>query len=314
MQESFFILYKEHLEFSTDEVSAVVHTLDPDAQTQIISNLIIANSKIKSDEIAGRASFVRVSGQILKRDFQMELQKQDMEILDDKTFACRIINLSSRIVDIQKLERDIGKKVTKLTNAKVRLENPDFTVYVIITEKENILGVSPPKRREKRPKKIHNHPHQLDWKLTRAMINLIELEKGQTVCDPFCGTGTTLLEAELLDLNGIGLDFDKKMWLKTKENLEANEYKSQVYNSDFQELINFANQFDAIVTDLPYGRASKTSENPEKILKKLLSILPRDKRIAVMYKKTSDSSIKLHGLRVYEIYRHKSLTRAIVIR
>ena len=313
MQESFFILYKEHLELAIDETSAVVQTLDSHAEMQAISNLIIVRSKIEADEIGRRLSFVRVYGKILKRNFQTELEKLEIEFLNDKTFACRIINLSSKVLDIPELESNIGKKITKLANAKVRLENPEYTVHLISIENENILGVSC-SAEKRRPKKIHNHPHQLDWRLTRAMINLIMLEKGKTICDPFCGTGTTLLEAEMLGINGIGLDFDKKMWKKTKENLEVNGYQSQVYNSDFQELVKFTDQFDAIVTDLPYGRASKTSEKPEKILEKLLSISPKDKRVAVMYKKTPESNIKLHGFRVYEIYRHKSLTRTIVIR
>ena len=314
MPESFFILYKEHLEFSTDEIIAIVHSLDSDAQIQIVSNLIIVNSKIKSDEIARRASFVRVMGQVVRRNFQTDLNKKNVEILDDKTFACRIINLSSETMDIPKLENEIGKKISNLTKGKVRLENPDFTVHVIVTEDEKILGISPPKIKEKRPRKIHIHPHQLDWKLTRAMINLIGLKKGQTVCDPFCGTGTTLLEAEMLGLSGIGIDFDKKMWQKTKENIAVNGYKSQVHNTDFQDLVKFTDQFDAIVTDLPYGRASKTSENPGKMLEKLLSITPKDKRIAVMYKKIPENHIKLEGFKIYEIYRHKSLTRTIVIK
>ena len=153
MPESFFILYKEHLEFSTDEIIAIVHSLDSDAQIQIISNLIIVNSKIKLDEIARRASFVRVVGKVVRRNFQTELEKQDIEILDNRTFACRIINLSSETMDIPKLENEIGKKISKLTNGKVRLENPDFTVHVIVTKKEKILGISPPKIKEKRPKK-----------------------------------------------------------------------------------------------------------------------------------------------------------------
>ena len=40
---------------------------------------------------------------------------------------------------------------------------------------------------------VKKYPHELEWKLTRVMINLIGLKKGQTLCDPFCGTGTTLL-------------------------------------------------------------------------------------------------------------------------
>ena len=50
---------------------------------------------------------------------------------------------------------------------------------------------------QKRPLKIKNHPHELDWKLTRAMINLIGLKKGETICDPFCGSGTTLIRGRI---------------------------------------------------------------------------------------------------------------------
>ena len=49
------------------------------------------------------------------------------------------------------------------------------------------------------------------------MINLTGLKKGETVCDPFCGTGTTLLEAESMGIHGIGLDFDEKMCEISKE-------------------------------------------------------------------------------------------------
>jgi len=65
---------------------------------------------------------------------------------------------------------------------------------------------------------------------------------------------------------------------------------------------------------LPYGIASKVSEKPEEILKKFFSILPRRKRMAIMYKKELDSNLKLDGLKKYEIYRHKSLTRTILIK
>ena len=47
---------------------------------------------------------------------------------------------------------------------------------------------------------MKNHPNELDWKLARVMLNLIGLKEGQTVCDPFCGTGTTLLEAEFMKI------------------------------------------------------------------------------------------------------------------
>ena len=146
------------------------------------------------------------------------------------------------------------------------------------------------------------------------MINLIGLNKDETVCDPFCGTGTTLLEAESMGIHAIGLDFDEKMCEMSKENLKANGYKSQVIQSDFQELSKISEKFDGIVTDLPYGISSKTSEKPQEILKKFFSIMPKRKRVAIMYKKELDSNLKLGGLKQYHIYRHKSLTRTILIK
>ena len=100
----------------------------------------------------------------------------------------------------------------------------------------------------------------------------------------------------------------------TRENLELNNYNSKVLKSDFQELVKISNNFDAIVTDLPYGKSSKTSEKPEEILKRFISIVPKNKKIAVMFKKELDPKMKLKGLKKYQIYRHKSLTRTILIK
>ena len=180
--------------------------------------------------------------------------------------------------------------------------------------KKTFLDFQKESMKANRPKKITKYPHELDWKLTRVMINLIGMKEGETVCDPFCGTGTTLLEAESMGIHGIGFDFDEKMCMISKENLKVNGYKSKVFNSDFQELTKISQDFDGIVTDLPYGRSSKASEKPEEILKRFFSILPRRKRIAIMYKKELDDKLRLKGLKKYEIYRHKSLTRTILIK
>ena len=87
---------------------------------------------------------------------------------------------------------------------------------------------------------LKKYPHELDWKLTRVMINLIGLKKGETLCDPFCGTGTTLLESESMGINAIGIDFDENMCEISKENLEINNYKSKILKSDFQKLVKIA--------------------------------------------------------------------------
>ena len=212
MPESFFVLSKEYLEIATDEVIAIAKMYDRFSKMKIISNLIIIQSKTSWDEIAKRATFVKTSGQILRKMSGLFLDEDNFEVLKNaKTFVCRIINLSSNQFNIPELENSMGDMISKFSHAKVELENPDITVYLIFTDEENFFGFSKQMKKKMKVRKIINHPHELDWKLTRLMINLIGLKEGETVCDPFCGTGTTLLEAESMGIKAIGLDFDDKM-------------------------------------------------------------------------------------------------------
>jgi tRNA (guanine10-N2)-dimethyltransferase len=315
MPESFFVLSKENLEIAIDEITAIAKMYDRFSKIKIISNLVIIQSKTNWYDISNRASFVKVSGQILRKMSGLFLDENNYEILKNaKTFVCRIINLSSNQFNIPELENSMGDMISKFSHAKVKLENPNITIYLIFTNKENFFGFSKQVKEKSRPKKIKSYPHELDWKLTRVMINLIGLKQGETVCDPFCGAGTTLLEAESMGIHAIGLDFDKKMFEATKDNLKMNGYKSKIFNSDFQELVKISEKFDGIVTDLPYGKNTKISEKPEEILKRFISILPKKKKIAIMYKKELGDNLKLNGLKKYQIYRHKSLTRTILIK
>ena len=315
MPESFFILSKEYLELATDEIIALAKMYDRFSKIKVNSNLVIVSSKTNWYEISKRATFVKTSGQILRKMSGLFLDENNFEVLKNaKTFVCRIINLSSNQFNIPDLESSMGDMISKFSHAKVKLENPDITIYLIFTDKENFFGFSKRSKEKKRPKKIKTLPHELDWRLTRVMINLLGIREGQTVCDPFCGTGTTLLEAEAMKIHGIGLDFNEKMCEISSENVKANNFKSKVVNADFSKISDFSGKFEGIVTDLPYGRNSKLSEKPDEILRKFLSILPKRKKVAIMYKKDLEKNLKIKGLKKYEIYRHKSLTRTILIK
>jgi tRNA (guanine10-N2)-dimethyltransferase len=315
MPESFFVLSKDYIELAVDEITAIAKMYDRFSKIKVISNLVIVQSKTSWTEITKRATFVKISGQILRKMSGLFLDEEHVGILkNEKTFVCRVVNLSSNQFNIPELESSMGDMISKFSHVKVNFENPDITVYLIFTNGENFFGFSKRVKNQIRPKKVKKHPHELDWKLTRVMINLIGLKKGETVCDPFCGTGTTLLEAESMGIHAIGLDFDEKMCEMAKENLKENGYRSEVLNSEFPELLKISEKFDGIVTDLPYGVSSKTTEKPQEILKKFFSIIPKRKKVAIMYKKELDINSKLTGLKKYHIYRHKSLTRTILIK
>src|SRR2546427_9794119 len=310
MPYSFFVLSGEHEELARDEVVAISKSYDPRTIINSESRLVIARSAIPWNKIFRRATLIRISGNIavkFPKPFKIYLP-----ISKPISFACRTINLSSKKVDSSSLERQVGTILNQKWNSKVSLSSPHLTVYLIITNTKQYVGYSETHVISKRPKKVIKRPHELEWKLSRCMVNLSRLKEGKVLCDPFCGTGTILLEAESMGMHAIGIDFDLEMCDITKRNLAENGYKPRVINSTYHHIQKIKDKIDGIVTDLPYGTASKSSTSPKKIVKDFLSIVPKKKKLVIMYKKGLGIE-DLSKAKKYEIYRHKSLTRVIAV-
>ncbi|HET8720372.1 MAG TPA: DNA methyltransferase [Candidatus Nitrosotenuis sp.] len=315
MPESFFIVSKEYLELAIDEVTTLLRMYDRFSKIKTISNLVIAQSTAPWQKIASRATFVKTSGHLIRKMSNVFFDEKNYTLLfGAKSFMCKAINLSNKPIDISEMERSLGSMVSTFCNAKVSLEDPDMVIYLIFTNEENFFGFSTRVEEQRRPKKLSKFHHELDWKLTRAMINLARINEDETVCDPFCGTGSTLLEAESMGIKSVGIDFDKKMCQISEKNLSVNGYKPQIFNENFDYMLQIKDKFDGIVTDLPYGTASRVSESPQKLIRKFISKIPKKKKYAIMCKKGLDSNIKLKPTKKYEIYRHKSLTRVIFVK
>jgi tRNA (guanine10-N2)-dimethyltransferase len=315
MPESFFIVSKEYPDLAVDEVVTLAKMYDRFAKIKVVSNLVIMQTTTPWEKIAKRATFVRTAGQLLRKMSNVFFDEKNYSLLfGAKSFMCKAINLSSKPVDVPEIERSLGSMVSTFCNAKVSLSDPDMVIYMIFTDDENFFGFSSRFETLPRPKKASKFHHELDWKLTRAMINLARINDDEVVCDPFCGTGSTLLEAQSMGIKCIGIDFDKKMCDISKKNLQANGFDhTQVYNANYDYMMQIADRFDGIVTDLPYGTASKVSEKPEKLFQSFAAKIPK-KKFAVMCKKGLERNLRINPTKKYEIYRHKSLTRVILVR
>ena len=309
MVQSFFVLPSQYEDLARDEVISIAKSYDPKTKSRIEPRLVILKSKVSWKKIAGRATFVRNSGNII--DTFDNIARINPPITRPLSFVCRTINLSSKRIN-PSLEKQVGGVLTRRWNSKVSLSNPHLTVYLIITDSGQYIGCADMKIEPKLPIKVIKHPHELDLKLSRCVANLSRLKEGNTICDPFCGTGTILLQAESMGMKSIGIDFDPLMCDITRKNLAANQFKSKVINSDYNEIQNIKG-IDAIVTDLPYGIASRASVSPKKLIKDFVSILPKRKRLVMVYKKDLDVE-EMSKAKKYEIYRHKSLTRVIAVR
>ena len=74
-------------------------------------------------------------------------------------------------------------------------------------------------RDQKRPKR-DARVGMLPPKLAQTIVNLSGGQAGQTLLDPFCGTGVLLQEALLMGINVIGSDLEPKMVEYSQENLD----------------------------------------------------------------------------------------------
>lgn len=307
----FFVLSGECPELARDEIASISKSYDAGAKFESDQRLLIVNSSSSLEKIATRATFVRTAGHVAG-EFD-SISDADFGIPRPETFACRTVNLSQKYLDSRGLESEAGRQFAKKWGSKVSLSNPALVLYLIITDSGKYLGYSSADKAPARPSKPFKYPHELPWKLARSMVNLSGLREGQTLCDPFCGTGTILLEGESMGIRSLGIDLDMRMCRISGKNLARNSYKPMVINSAFGYVKGIEKRIDAVVTDLPYGTSSRSSAPPRRLLQDFLSVVPKKMRLVMVYKKGLGIE-DLEWSKKYEIFRHKSLTRVIVVR
>jgi tRNA (guanine10-N2)-dimethyltransferase len=311
MPQSFFILSGQNPELAKDEIISISKSYDDNTTYLKESRLVIIQSAAPWKKIAKRATFVRTGGTIVSTID--DLLETKLHLAKPKTFACRVINLSSKKVSARQMESEAGTILKQRWDSKVSLSDPEVTVYLIITDDKKYLGYAEGAIESRRSKKKFKYPTELDWKLARCMVNLSELKEGKTICDPFCGTGTILLEAESMGICSIGIDFNENMCDITRKNMAANGYHGKIINSTYHDIQKIKDKIDALVTDVPYGIASRASMSPKRVIRDFLSIVPKRMKLVLVYKKGLDVG-ELGKAKKYEIYRHKSLTRVIAVR
>jgi tRNA (guanine10-N2)-dimethyltransferase len=197
------------------------------------------------------------------------------EILKEgETFEVRIRRIKeySTKDDTMRLERKLGKLILQsTTGVHVNLTKPDKTFYGVLTNHRLVFGlrlaeIEPKPFVERRPrKKPFFHPSAMNAKLARCMVNLAHAKTGAVVLDPFCGTGTTILEAALTGCRAIGMDVQRRMVKGTRNNLEKfNANPEGIIVADARKPP--FTRIDAVVTDPPYGKSATTLKSSTKML------------------------------------------------
>jgi tRNA (guanine10-N2)-dimethyltransferase len=92
----------------------------------------------------------------------------------------------------------------------------------------------------------------------RCLVNLTGVQPGQRFLDPFCGTGSLLIEAALVGTLASGSDIDPVMVRGSRANLRYEDLPAQVRQIDARRLGEWGTVFDGLATDIPYGRSAST--------------------------------------------------------
>jgi tRNA (guanine10-N2)-dimethyltransferase len=243
-----------------------------------------------------------------------ETENFESEYSPETSFAVRAENLTEEEKDTKKLEKELGEKLKDEENS-VDLENPRTVVKAYVLEEKIVLGeivedinrgLFDKRKNQNRP---FSSPVSLDPVLARVLVNLSGVKPGAHILDPFCGTGGILIEAGLCGIGVHGLDVKEEMVAGSRKNLEKYGIIShdvrQGEVSKIEEI--FGDGFDAVLTDLPYGKSSKKSGEPvEEFLEFLEGF---EGRKVFMWNEE-----ELGGFEAdFSVYMHKNLTRYIYV-
>ncbi len=228
-----------------------------------------------------------------------------------------------------KYERLLGKAILdQVPKAKVDLKHPTMTFFGILTNGKLIFGVKmaeiiPKPFVERRArKKPFFHPSAMNAKLARCMVNLAHAPIGGYLLDPFCGTGSTVIEAKLIGCQAVGIDVQRRMAKGALRNIRHfNLNPEGIIIGDARKIP--LRKIDCVVTDPPYGKSSTTlkrttNEIVEGILMAAYEILNEGQRVCIASPKTLNISrigkrLNYGHLESHFAYVHRSLTREVAV-
>ena len=248
-----------------------------------------------------------------------------------QTFRVRVkrVRSYSRDIDTVSLERELGAIIYgAVSGLKVDLRSPQADFLGVLTEGMFFFGlklaeVRPGPFVARRPsKRPFFHPTAMMPKLARCMVNLSRARPGELVLDPFCGTGSIIIEAALMGCQVVGADISPRMafgCLLNMRFLDAEPLGVLVADA----LRPPVRRADRVVADPPYGRSATTAgREVKRLYEEFLPLLPELLPRGHMACLAAPSQLELSqmardlGLRPVEAhfhFVHAGLTRELAV-
>jgi len=145
-----------------------------------------------------------------------QLELQSFNINYQMTNGLREFKLSNKVI--------LDKLVRK--SAYFKVIDGTYTDYYHIIQKNNTRSVNQYLTHWIYPYKGKFHPQMI-----RALLNIIGINEGDTVLDPFIGSGTAAVETMLIGSNCIGTDVSPVCVLQSRVKVESMEVVGEILNN-----------------------------------------------------------------------------------
>lgn len=246
-----FEFWGEHPDIPRAEVSCLGTVTDHRIQ--------VAVAEIPDPGMLGRLAYthrvMQYRGECHSDEESFVRMLTDLDLIADRPFCGRIKKMEGHLMNAPSthLERLIGRHI----RGNVSVSAPEIVYRAIISGDRIYFGeviweIERGPYHERKPgNREFFHPGVMMPRMIRALVNLSRANPKEIILDPFCGTGGTQIEADMLGCQAIGTDADPFMVRGARLNLPG----SNAAVADVRYLPFPDNSVDHIVSDLPYGQS-----------------------------------------------------------
>lgn len=318
----YYVLRGDNEELAASELRALIETYDSSGRViNCYSAVCVAKHESEVlDKIVSRAGFLKRAGTIVGVE---DLHSPSLDYVDRipelgvnwiKASAPRALHEASAI-------KRFLEALSSKSGLETKYRSGNFLEALFV---DNVVIVGCPRahRRKFSRERAFSRSIAIPPSISRALINLSRVREGEVLLDPFVGTGSIVIEANLMGILCIGVDIDFSLVRGALNNAKHYKLSKHVLIHGDSADLSYAG-VDGIATDLPYGRGASTHEYSveelyERFIDKALSSIKKRGYIAFVTSRELESYVDgllcEYGLfmkKKHYAYVHGSLTRVI---
>jgi len=260
----------EHPSLPGLEAQRLFSSIDPTSRLETLGErlAVVTTSldAVKAERVCRRLALTREASRVVSYGaVKAELTPSLLEEVRERSFLVRARNLGPSGSHAERLlgDRILQQARQRGVNTAVSVSRPNVVILLSRAGGGQVLSVLLRKHkrstyRRKAGGKPFRHPVGIDPVVARVMVNLAGVLSGASVFDPFCGTGSILVEAGIVGARIFGMDCDQSMIKGARQNLAKLQPRMAllVRGDALRSPAIFNRSFDHVVTDPPYGRSS----------------------------------------------------------